>query len=370
VTTWFNVDFITVKNLEYVMASMFHFISGNTVNMAGVGTLQAIYSNEMFYKDSNSTRKEIADTDESGNKRLTKLYFHDNMYAENVIGVTYTEFTQPIISGFIKTNDRTDLISKSTQSIQPLTLAQIANKTKSEIFNVFKSRLELLLPTSSTPVSQTPSRDMILASIGAAYASTTPLLAWNHIDIMFPFEEREKYGFIQRLYTLTKFVFMLKLLDPTKITDTTHKATSISICQELILHLYKDILQFTTIGDGTSGLQIDDVYADNTKLTHDIRNNSETLIKNKDRVTLTQNNLRSLANLERHVQKTRNLTWYMMIALLVVLVVAGASLMYSYARGMTGEVYLVAIIIVIGVFSFEAFRGAERIFSLPPSTFE
>jgi hypothetical protein len=60
----------------------------------------------------------------------------------------------------------------------------------------------------------------------------------------------------------------------------------------------------------------------------------------------------------------------MMIALLVVLVVAGASLMYSYARGMTGEVYLVAIIIVTGVFSFEAFRGAERIFSLPPSTFE
>ena len=349
------------------MASMFHFISGNTVNMAGVGTLQAIYSNQMFYKDSNSNQKEIANIDETGKTRLTKLYFQDNMYTENLES---TIETYQIRSGFITDADRQKLISSQTQSIQSLTLAQIANKTKSEIFNVFKSRLELLLPTSSTPVSQTPSKEMILASIDAEYASTTPLLAWNHIDIMFPFEEREKYGFIQRLYTLTKFVFMLKLLDPTKITDTTNKATSISICQELILHLYKDILQFTTIGDGTSGLQIDDVYADNTKLTHDIRNNSETLIKNKDRVTLTQNNLRSLANLERHVQKTRNLTWYMMIALLVVLVVAGASLMYSYARGMTGEVYLVALIIVIGVFSFEAFRGAERIFSLPPSTFE
>jgi hypothetical protein len=286
------------------MASMFHFISGNTVNMAGVSTLQAIYSNQMFYKDSNSNQEEIAKTDETGKTRLTKLYFNDDMYAETVTSVTYPEFTPPIISGFIKSDDRKDLISKTTQSIQPLTLAQIANKTKDEIFNVFKSRLEVLLPASSTSVSlQTPSRDPILTSTRAIYTSTTPPLAWNHIDIMFPVEEREKYGFIQRQYTLTKFVFMLKLLDPTKITYTTNTTTSILICQELILHLYKDILQFTTIGDGTSGLQIDDVYAVNTKPTPDIRNNSETLNKNKDRVKLTQNNLRSLANLENMYKK-------------------------------------------------------------------
>jgi hypothetical protein len=367
VTTWFNVDFITVKNLESVMTSMFHFISGNTVNMAGVSTLKDVYNKQMFYNDSNSNQQEIANPDESGNKRLTKWYFEDSMYSDSITGVPNFD-TSIIRSGFIKNDHRNDIISLNPSA---LTTDSFKNKTKEHIFATFEARLASNMGTGSQATTfQNPSRETILTFLtNATYSKDTAFSAWKHIDIMFPVEERGKYGFIHRLYTLTKFVFMLKVLDPTKV-NTANKPIALALCEELILHLYKDILQFTTIGDGTSGLQIDDVYADNTKLTHDIRNNSETLIKNKDRVTLTQNNLRSLANLERHVQKTRNLTWYMMIALLVVLVVAGASLMYSYARGMTGEVYLVAIIIVTGVFSFEAFRGAERIFSLPPSTFE
>ncbi len=345
---------------------MFHFISGNTVNMAGVNTLKGVYEKQMFYKDSNSINKEIANPDESGNKRLTKLYFEDSMYIDTITGLIFE--TSTIRSGFINNAHRNDIISLSPSA---LTAISFKNKTKEQIFGIFEARLASNLePGSQATTFQNPSRETILNFLtNATYSRNTAFSAWKHIDVMFPVEEREKYGFIHRLYTLTKFVFMLKVLDPTKVNDA-NKQIAGALCEELILHLYKDILQFTTIGDGTSGLQIDDVYADNTKLTHDIRNNSETLIKNKERVKLTQNNLRSLANLEKHVQKTRNLTWYMMIALIVVLVVAGASLMYSYARGMTGEVYLVAIIIVTGVFSFEAFRGAERIFSLPPSTFE
>ena len=62
-----------------MLRSMFHFISGNTVNMAGVSTLKDVYSNQMFYNDSNANQKEIANPDESGNKRLTKWYFEDSM---------------------------------------------------------------------------------------------------------------------------------------------------------------------------------------------------------------------------------------------------------------------------------------------------
>lgn len=337
--------------------------------MAVAVELKAVYDKYMFYPDSNSTSKEIADTDESGNKRLTKLYFEEKLYRDTVIGVQFE--TSVLNSAFIKTEHRNAIISSNVSGASPLTALSFKDKTKEHIFAVFEARLSSNLEAGSQATTfQNPSGETILTFLkNSTYSKNTAFSAWKHIDIMFPVEEREKYGFIQRLYTLTKFVFMFQVLDPTKLSGD-DKLIAEALCEELILHLYKDILQFTTIGDGTSGLQIDDVYADNTKLTHDIRNNSETLIKNKDRVTLTQNNLRSLANLERHVQKTRNLTWYMMIALLVVLVVAGASLMYSYARGMTGEVYLVAIIIVIGVFSFEAFRGAERIFSLPPSTFE
>lgn len=351
-----------------------------TTTTTTTDTLKGIYEKQMFYTDvSAGGKKEIAseNPNEKNTTRLTKLYFDEGMYDEAASIPTFVPAYIPTIaSKFVNNTFRNGIFSSSTQ---PLSSNLFQNKSKEEIYNIFKTKLESYISGLSTTTTVTPASlpnttitgtELLDALKVTTYAPKNTLMAWNHIDVMFPETERSEFGFIQRLHTITKFVFMLKVLDPSKVTDTDKKAIALNLCQELLLHLYKDILQFTTLGDGTSGTQIDDVFADNTRLTHEIRNNSKTLIKNKDRVKLTQNNLRSLANLEKHVQKTRNMTWYTMIAILAVLVIGGVSMAYSYARGMTGEVYLLASIIVIGVFSFEAFRGAERIFSLPPSTFE
>ena len=54
--------------------------------------------------------------------------------------------------------------------------------------------------------------------------------------------------------------------------------------------------------------------------------------------------------------------------LLLALSVAGMA--YAYARGRTGELYLVGGLLILGVFAFEAFKGAEQLMVLPASVFE
>ena len=171
---------------------MFHFISGNTVNMAGVVTLKDLYNKQMFYNDSNSNRKEIADKDESGNVRLTKLYFEDSMYTDTITGVPNFE-TSIIRSEFINNAHRNDIISSIPSA---LTADSFKNKTKEQIFAIFEARLASNLGTGSQATTfQNPSRETIITFFtSAAYSKDTAFSAWKHIDVMFPVEEREKYG--------------------------------------------------------------------------------------------------------------------------------------------------------------------------------
>lgn len=221
-------------------------------------------------------------------------------------------------------------------------------------------------------------------SIEATYENPSalrPYFAWRYIDIMFPGSERNEYFLVQRVHLLTKVVFIMAMLHPKadandvsggsgRIEEHSRFSVVIDIIGRLIVFLIKESLVYTSIGDPTTDISIDDDAQRNSELSHKIHNNSKTLIRNKNIVQKTQDNLRSLVNVDSYVKSTRKVAWYTMLGLIVLLVLAVASMAFSYARGRTGEMYLVAGVIVLGVVAFEAFKGVEKLFALPVSVFE
>lgn len=208
-----------------------------------------------------------------------------------------------------------------------------------------------------------------------------PYFAWKYIDIMFPGVERNEYFLIERVHLLTKLVFIIAMIHPKASTLDSTGATQLiedhdkadvvlDIIGRAIVFIVKKSLVYTNIGDATTDLSIDDDETRNSELSHMIHNNSKTLIKNKDIVQKTQDNLRSLVNVDGYVKKTRTRAWYTMVVLLVLLGLVVGSMAFAYSRARTGEMYLIGGIVVLGVLAFEAFKGAERLFSLPASVFE
>lgn len=194
-----------------------------------------------------------------------------------------------------------------------------------------------------------------------------PYMAWKHIDHMYPQSERKDYFMIERMHTLTKIVFILSILKP---DNTAQEDTVIlDLLNKIMTFLVKQSLEFESVGNPHTNSSVDDVAKSNIELSRDVRDNSDVLLNNKEVVQKTQDNLRSLVDVDKHVQSARNRAWYTMVLLVVILALSVAGMAYAYARGRTGEVYLVGGVLILGVVAFESLRGAERLMALPASVF-
>lgn len=225
----------------------------------------------------------------------------------------------------------------------------------------------------------------ILSTTRASMAETytnpealRPYFAWRYIDVMYPGTERVEYFLVERVHLLTKIVFIMAMFHPKGAVpagtidgiDGLDFSKVLDVLGRLIVFMVKQSLVYTSIGDPTTEISIDDDAKRNSELSHKIHNNSRTLIKNKDYVQRTQDNLRSLVNADKYVKSTRTRAWYTMVGLVVLLALAVGSMAVSYARGRTGEMNLIAGVIVLGVVAFEAVKGIDKLFTLPVSVFE
>ena len=320
------------------------------------------------------------DDSDNGKKRLSEIYF-DPYYYGNATSKTVTGFGEfTFLPGRLNTPAfKTELINQVSSD---------ADKSFSSIGDIDSWFSECLKQAIIAQVEKIDSNaaDTIPAltasdfkshllnktypdALNQKYTTETvkmfrPYMAWKHIDHMYPQEERSEYFLIERMYTLTKLVFILSILKPTSASSTVEL---LGILNKIMTFMVKESLEFTTVGDPQTTTSIDDSTMTNVALSRSVRDNSESLIENKEIVQKFQDNLRSLVDVDKSVQSARTGAWYMMLFLVVVLVLSVAGMAYAYARGRTGELYLVGGVLVLGVVAFEAFKGAERLMVLPAS---
>lgn len=328
-----------------------------------------------------------------GVKRLSELYFDPGYYG---IGNTTVSDGGSGISTFLPPEPAAFMTALATNLLAAASFTGTASDSDltspfSEPINLFDMFHTALLETcraqavvkmngGAAVTHPNPPTSGFLELINAPQqnfedAYTTPLafrpyFAWKYIDEVYPEAERREYYLIERMHVLTKFVFILFLLHPTVTKPAEGSEANMTIFLNWAMTLLVKLsLELTSIGDPDS-VSIDDSATKNVELSNRVRQDSEVLLKNKGVVQRAQDNLRSLVDVDRHVQASRNRAWYLMVVLIVVLAASVAGMAAAYSRGYTGEVYLVASILLLGVLSFEAFNGAEQLFSLPTSVLE
>ena len=321
----------------------------------------------------------VSDSDCSANekKRLSELYFDPSYYEENANSSTVTLDDFKILPDQNQTVFKTNLIgqvsstSKSFSSIGDIdswfteclkkatlaTLAQVGDPNADDTFpDLTPSDFKGHLLAGNFP-----------DALEDKYTSNTvsvfrPYMAWKHIDHMYPEEERTEYFLIERMHTLTKLVFILSILKP-----ETENSALLDTLNKIMTFMVKQSLEYTSVGDPRTNASIDDSTMTNVELSRKVRADSESLLENKEIVQKFQDNLRSLVDVDKSVQSARTRAWYMMLFLVVVLVLSVAGMVYAYARGRTGEIYLLGGVLVLCVMAFEAFKGGERLMLLPAS---
>ena len=332
------------------------------------------YKEHLYSKDTNTHLLECA----SGStgcepKRLSERYFDKTKYdKDNDFGVT--------------DDLRDELMNEVVANDQEFPgMSEIGDWFTTRIKNACQSQLTLQTGVTQHPaLPSTGLRELsestnlstdLSDDFKSSYATPTdfsvllPYFVWKYIDEMYPVEERRDYFLIERMHLLTKLVFILHILNPSYF-QTTDADSLVPILDKIMTFLVKQSLIYTSIGDPTTDISLDDASSQNVALSHKVRENSDNLIEKKGIVQKTQDNLRSLVNVDKHVQSTRKVAWYVMVVLVILLAISVAGMAYAYARGRTGEVYMVASFLVLGVVAFEAFKGAERLFALPTSVFE
>lgn len=305
--------------------------------------------------------------------RFAEIYFDGAYYGVSpapTIGSNITEITT-----FVPTS-----VSDFADKLADKIVGQVSFDSREDGFTNFETvlletcRYLNTLSATSTDHPQVPTQNFreLMVETGklpddfkSKYATIDtstfrPYFAWKHIDEMYPENERREYYLIERMHILTKYVFILYILQPSERQDR------FVYLEQVMTSLVKESLALTDIGN-PDVFSLDDTTAENVKLSSKVRKRSELLLQNKGVVQSAHDNLRSLVDVDNHVQRTRAVAWYAMMLLLVLLALSVAGMSFSYARGRTGEVYLVAGVLVLGVLAFEAFKGAERLFSLPSS---
>lgn len=197
-----------------------------------------------------------------------------------------------------------------------------------------------------------------------------PYIAWKFIDVMFPAIDRNNFFMIDRVHILMKFVFVLGTFH---MESTGYDQKYDVFHNRVFTLLIKQSLFYKEFGgadDDNGQLTLEEMKEKNVLLSRKVRENSHVLNRNKETVQTTQDNLRTLVNVDSYIHSTRNMAWYFMVGLIVVLVLVSSAMAFSYSRGRNAEVYLVALIVILGVFSFEAFKGAEKVLSLPKSMYK
>lgn len=301
--------------------------------------------------------------------RLAEIYFDKTFYGQGTNSNTLINSFLPSTAGFANTladqiiNENIDFDSREdgftkfeTSLLKACRLNSSVTTTHPTISGDFRG---LMLDTDSL------SDDFKSKYENLDTTFFRPYFAWKHIDEMYPENERREYYLIERMHTLTKYVFILYILHM-NVLGAAPDAAIKQYLEKVMTSLVKESLVLTNIGN-PDVFSLDDTTAENVKLSSKVRTRSELLLKNKRVVQSAQDNLRSLVDIDKHVQRTRTVAWYAMMLLLVLLALSVAGMSFSYARGRNGEVYLVAGVLVLGVLAFEAFKGAERLFSLPSS---
>lgn len=308
--------------------------------------------------------------------RLAEIYFDKTRYGQSGTSNTLADISSflPSATGFANTlvdqikNDNTDFDSREDGFTKFET--SLLNACRS-LTNLNEGRVTTTHPTISGGFrglmldTDSLSEEFKSNYVDLDTKSFLPYFAWKHIDEMYPENERREYYLIERMHTLTKYVFILYILHMNVLGATLDEAIK-QYLEKVMTSLVKESLVLTNIGN-PDVFSLDDTTAENVKLSSKVRTRSELLLKNKRVVQSAQDNLRSLVDIDKHVQRTRTVAWYAMMLLLVLLALSVAGMSFSYARGRNGEVYLVAGVLVLGVLAFEAFKGAERLFSLPSS---
>lgn len=174
--------------------------------------------------------------------------------------------------------------------------------------------------------------------------------AWIHSDSMFA---NSTYALVEKLSFITRCMFMMGLL-----------YSEPAFLENIILVILKTYLVHTEAGNTNTNNALDDVTKTNTYLSNDIHDVSRELLLKRDQVEKTQDNIRSLVVADKSVQQIRNRAWWVMIALVVLLVLSVIGLAAAYLMDKTSEIYLVSGLLVLGVLGFEAFKGAELLFSI------
>jgi hypothetical protein len=192
--------------------------------------------------------------------------------------------------------------------------------------------------------------------------------AYKRIDEVFG-ENTDDYYFLKRLVTLTKLLFVFRV---SVIAADTAKA------DQILQWIHSDNMAYSTIDDTTNILEdangqpvkrkekyaLDDMFRSNVRLSHAVKQNSDTLLDTKTRVSSARDNLQSLSNTDNLVKAQRRnglILFWVVVALLVLQIMALLAAEYMQSPMMA---YLIIVTTTIVVLFIEAKDGITALINI------
>lgn len=182
-------------------------------------------------------------------------------------------------------------------------------------------------------------------------------------------ENTDEYYFLKRLVTLTKLLFIVRIA---VIAGDTAKA------DQVLQWIHSDNMAYSTIDDTTNLLEdakgqivrkkekyaLDDMFRTNVRLSHEVKQNSDTLLDTKNKVSSARDNLQSLSNTDNLVKTQRRnglIFYWVVVALLVVQIISLLASEYLQSPLMG---YLIIVTSTIVVLFIEAKDGITALINI------